>query len=182
MALPTTRDATFVKGDTWTAATVNALQDAVIDHEAKLRALDDSGSGFLNTAQLSSMFRPGSFSYALVSPVHQVSGGASDEIYGFLPVDPTMRLRGWRVHGRDDATFSFTARLLEVNRNDGTAVQIGATATSAASGADQTLANTAALVLPVASERYYLLEFSSGAASHRIYGMDFTWDRPGSAP
>lgn len=177
MALPDTRDLTATEGDTWTAATVNACQDAAVDHNEKLRAITQGSRGFRHPIPMHSAFGAGYTWDAFVQ--FQTAGGSANDLFLAIPTREGERFIGWLVHGRDDGSFSFTGRLYRVNELTGVATQVGATLTSAASGADQSLQSVTENHLTL-DDHHYMIRYSSGASGHRVYGAQATWDHPRS--
>ena len=181
MALPATVDQVFVEGDTWTAATVNALQNAIVDNHEKLRGLGNGGSGWRHMLGPRMMFRDFTDGYSYdATRDFLVSAGSLDRVYGMFPGRVGMRLTAWEISGRDDGVANFTGKLFRVDMNDGVAVQIGSTVNSASSGADETIVNSAGLgsSAVLSATQYFVLEFVSGASADRVYSMGFTWDHP----
>ncbi len=181
MALPDTRDADYGEGNALPAATVNALQDAVIAHEASICGAREYGLGlgFVDTD-----FNVGS-PYTLHSSLAYLSTAGVSTAFAELsiPICAGERLKSFTFYGNEGASggYVFTVKLWKMDLTTGTQTQIGSTLSSPGTDSGEVSLSASPGEIAVAGYRYWL-EFTHGGSGQHVNGAKVTIDIPFSVP
>ena len=171
-ALPDGMDALFEDGDVLPAATLNALQDAILDHETQLR-----GPGQWAVPICDLAVGAGFTLYALG---FYESTGSGKRIRAELRVRPGCRLKQWICHGQDDGTGVFGAGLYKTTSPGGVKTLVGSLQASSGSGSAENIGESPGELIEAGY--LYFVEFVANAPTQRYLGVDVIVDRPASHP
>ena len=183
MALPTSRNTSYVASDPVKSADLNAVQDCIIaakhgDVILQIGASSGQSDSVPTTATDYWRYYP-SLSGAVPNCWLQVAAGGSVAFGIGLKIGD--RIKSVRGFIRDTTgSHTITMGLTDNSSSADDATQVGSTQTSAGNGTAQTLAITG-LTTTIVTGHFYSVIFSNTDATgttHAIYGVEVTYDHP----